>query len=220
MDIKFTDSFWKSLKTLSRHQTWWYKIYEFFRRDLPYFFENIWFFRKELYKFRSWDYSYNLNLLRRSLEKTVNTIEFHGHEVDNSRMKKVEKIKRAIQLLNNIISDKYISQSENELGEIKDIDWEFIETGITTDNTLGEKNEKLYELVENGNDEDNEHNGKVFQRAKEIEKLEWKELLTIFEGQDHEEYISLYNSLTEEEKMEKDLWYEWFDGSGMKQWWD
>ena len=77
MKVTFADSFWKSLKRLSRQQTWWYKTYEFFRRDLPYFLENIWYFRKELYAFRSWDYSFNLDLFRRSLEKTVHTIEHY-----------------------------------------------------------------------------------------------------------------------------------------------
>ena len=153
MKIEFADSFWKSLKTLSRHQTWWYKIYEFFRRDLPYFLENIWFFRKELYKFRSWDYSYNLEMFRRSLEKTVNTIEFHGHEIDKSRIKKVEKINRTIQLINNIRSDEYVNQAETELGKIKNSDW------LWTDKEDTEE-EKI-------------HNRKVFDRAREIEDSEW-----------------------------------------------
>jgi biotin operon repressor len=178
MKIEFTDSFWKSLKTLSRHQTWWYKTYEFFRRDLPYFLENIWFFRKELYKFRSWDYSYNLEMFRRSLEKTVNTIEFHGNEIDTSRLKKVEKIKRSIQLLNNIRTDDYINQAENELGKIKNSDWLWTDKEDT--------------------EEEKTHNRKVFDRAREIEDSEWKELWSIIHGQDLKEYREIYNSKTDE----------------------
>ena len=200
MKIEFTDSFWKSLKTLSRHQTWWYKTYEFFRRDLPYFLENIWFFRKELYKFRSWDYSYNLEMFRRSLEKTVNTIEFHGHEIDKSRIKKVEKINRTIQLINNIRSDEYVNQAETELGKIKNSDW------LWTDKEDTEE-EKI-------------HNRKVFDRAREIEDSEWKELWSIIHGQDVKEYREIYDSKTDEEKREEDAWTDWFDGSGMKGWWD
>jgi len=200
MKIEFADSFWKSLKTLSRHQTWWYKTYEFFRRDLPYFLENIWFFRKELYKFRSWDYSYNLEMFRRSLEKTVNTIEFHGQEIDTSRLKKVEKIKRSIQLLNNIRTDDYINQSENELGKIKNSDWLWTDKEDT--------------------EEEKTHNRKVFDRAREIEDSEWKELWSIIHGQDLKEYREIYNSKTDEEKREEDVWTDWFDGSGMKGWWD
>ena len=90
MEIKFADSFWKSLKVLARHQTWWYKAYEVLRYKIPMFFENLWFFRKELWYFRSWDYTFNLSLFARSLEKTVNTLENHGNEIESTRLKKVE----------------------------------------------------------------------------------------------------------------------------------
>jgi hypothetical protein len=93
MEIKFADSFWKSLRVFARHQTWWYKTYEVFRYKIPMFFENLWFFSKELWYFRSWDYTFNLKLFARSLEKTANTLEFHGNEIESTRMKKVEKIK-------------------------------------------------------------------------------------------------------------------------------
>jgi len=200
MEIKFADSFWKSLKTLSRHQTWWYKTYEFFRRDLPYFLENIWFFRKELWAFRSWDYSYNLDLFRRSLEKTVHTIEFHGQEVDESRLKKVEKMKRAIQLIKNVRSDEYVKIAEKELGELKNSDWLWDDREDT--------------------DEERIHNKKVFERAREIEDSEWNELWSIIQGQNVKEYSEIYNSKTDEEKKEGDVWSNWFDGSGLKGWWD
>ena len=200
MEVKFADSFWKSLKRLSRQQTWWYKTYEFFRRDLPYFLENIWFFRKELYAFRSWDYSYNLDLFRRSLEKTVNTIEIYGHEVDESRFKKVAKIKRAIQLIENVRNDNYVDKAEKELGKRLHVDWEWIDKEDTEE-------EKL-------------HNKKIFERAREIEDSEWKELWSIIQGQDVNEYSEIYNSKTDEEKEDGGVWNDWFDGSGLKGWWD
>jgi hypothetical protein len=178
----------------------WYKTYEFFRRDLPYFLENIWFFRKELYAFRSWDYSYNLDLFRRSLEKTVDTIENHGHEVEESRIKKVEKMKRAIQLFNNVRNDEYIRVAEKELGELKNSDWLWDDREDT--------------------DEERIHNGNVFERAREIEISEWKELWLIIHGQDMKEYSKIYNSKTDEEKREESVWSDWFDGSGIKSWWD
>ena len=200
MKVEFADSFWKSLKRLSRHETWWYKTYEFFRRDLPYFLENIWYFRKELYAFRSWDYSFNLDLFRRSLEKTVDTIEHYGHEVEESRMKKVEKIKRAIQLIKNVRSDEYVRNAEKELGKIKNSDWLWTDREDT--------------------DEERIHNKKVFEKAREIEISEWKELWLIVHGQDLKEFRKIYDSKTDEEKQDEGVWNDWFDGSGMKSWWD
>jgi hypothetical protein len=160
--------------------------------------ENIWFFRKELYKFRSWDYSFNLDLFRRSLEKTVNTIEHYGNEVDESRLKKVEKMKRAIYLLNRIKEDNYIKDAQTELGEIKNSDW------FNREDTPEEK----------------KHNREVFNRAHELENEEWKELWSIFQGQDTNEFKKIYDSKTDDEKRDEGIWNNWFDGSGLKGWWD
>lgn len=211
MKVTFADSFGKSIKRLIWHQHPVYKFYEFFRYKLPMFFENLWFFRKELWNFRSWDYSFNLSLLSRSLEKTVNTIEYYGHEVDESRMKKVQKMKRVIELLNHIRSDSYIEMAEKELGEIKNVDWKFEQIAESPGHMR---------LVDNENPEDVEHNRKVYNRADKIEAEEWKEIWKILEGQDHGEYVKLMESTSEEDKRKTDLWYKWFDGSGMKHWWD
>ena len=211
MKIQFADSFSKSLKRLIWHQHPVYKIYETFRYKIPIFFKNLWFFRKELWDFRSWDYGFNLMMLRRSLEKTVNTIEIYGNEVEESRMKKVEKIKRVIELLKNVRSDSYIEMAEKELGEIKHIDWEFEEVPDKPG---------YMKLVDKEDDEEKDHNRKVYKRANEIELEEWREIWRILEGQDHNEYVKLMESTSEEDKQKTDLWYIWFDGSGMKNWWD
>lgn len=200
MEVKFADSFWKSLKTLSRHQTWWYKTYEVFRYKIPMFFENLWYFRKELWEFRSWDYTFNLRILSRSLEKTANTIEFFGHEVDESRLKKVAKIKRVIEIIKSIDESNYVERAENELGELKNSDWLFSQIEDTP--------------------EEREHNGKVFELAHKIELDEWDELFDILRGQNIKEYENIVNASSEEDKMNHDLWNKWYNGSGMKHWWD
>jgi len=210
MKVLFADSFGKSIKRLIWHQNPVYKIYELFRYKIPMFFENLWFFRKSLWEFRSWDYSFNLQMLGRSLEKTVNTIEYHGHEVDDSRMKKVQKMKRVIELLGHLRSDSYIEMAEKELGKIKDIDWDFEEV---------KDNPDYFQLIE-PNSEEKEHNRKIYNRADEIEKEEWKEIWKILEGQDHSDYVKLLESTSEEDRRKTDLWNKWYDGSGAKHWWD
>mgnify|MGYP006270727045 CR=1 FL=1 len=199
MKVTFADSFWKSLKTLSRHQTWWYKTYEVFRYKIPMFLENLWYFRKELWRFRSWDYTFNLLILKRSLEKTANTLEFYGNEVDGPRMKKVNKIKRVIELINNIDEGHYISRAEAELGKLKNSD--------------------LFSPKDD-TPEEREHNRKVFDRSTEIENNEWDEILSILKGQDHQEYVTLVETNKTKDTEQRDLWEEWYDGSGMKHWWD
>ena len=208
MKVLFSDSFSKSLNTMIWHDHPIYKVYELFRYKIPAFFKNVWFFRKEMWRFRSWDYSFNLQLLSRSLEKTVHTIEYYGMEVDSSRMKKVQKIKRAIELMNNLRTDSYIEMAEKELGELKSIDFNFEPT---------EDNPELFQLVDS-DVEEREHNRKVFILSDKIESDEWKELFSILKGQDIEEYRKLFDSASDDEK--RDLWDKWFDGSGMKHWWD
>jgi len=161
MEVHFTDTFFKSLKRLSRQQTWWYKTYELFRYKIPYFFENVWYFRKELWEHRSWDYSYSLAMLRRSLTKLAHTLEFYGWEVDESRLEKVKNIKRAIHLIDTMREDEYIQQAENELGELH-IDWEWSDEEDTP--------------------EQKEHNRKVFKRSHDIREADWKELWKILKG--------------------------------------
>lgn len=199
MKVVFTDSFWKSLKVLSRHQTWWYKTYEVFRYKLPMFFKNIWYFRKELWRFRGWDYTFNLEIFGRSLEKSVHTLEFYGHEIDLTRLKKVEKMKRVIQIIKNVNDSNYVSMAEAELGELKNTDFWF-----DKEDTPEEK----------------EHNKKVFDRSTELEKQDFEELWKILKGQDPDEYKKIYDQLSDEEKMNYSNWENWFDGSGIKHWWD
>lgn len=200
MKITFSDSFWKSLKTLSMHQTWWYKTYEVFRYKIPVFFKNLWYFKKELWKFRDWDYSFNLSIFASSLEKTAYRFEFHGHESDESRLKKVEKIKRVVQIIKNLNENNYVSIAEKELGEIK--------------NLLGWMNDRP------DTDEEYAHNKKVYNRAQELEVLEFDELWDILKGQDEKEFNKIYENLSEKEKINHDHWNKWYDGSGIRNWWD
>ena len=193
------------------NQNPFYLIYDLFRYEIPYFLKNIWSFRKELWEFRWYDYSYNLNMFRRSLEITSKKIEVDGNEIDETRLKKVAKMNRAIQILSNIRSSVYIEMAEKELGELKNMNWDFEE--------IPDK-PGYSKLVDNENQNDVNHNRMVYKRSDEIESQEWKELWKIFEGQDHSEYIKIMETSTEEEKRKKDLWIEWFDGSGMKHWWD
>ena len=159
MEIKFADSFFKSLEKMRMHNTWWYKTYELFRRGIPRFVRNIWTFRKALWNYYWWDYSHALFFLQTALEDSYPKLEKHGHEADSSRLKKVAKMKRAAILLAGVRTDRYIDMAEAELGELRD------------------------KLFEESTPEEREHDRKVFLRADEIEKAEWQELWYIMRGQ-------------------------------------
>ena len=199
MDLKFADSFGDSIKRLIRHNTWWYKTYELFRYDLPRFFKNVWTFRKALWNHYWFDHHGTLMFLETGLTHISDTVEQYGNEVDESRLKKVEAMRRAIKLIKNYNEDNYIDMSEKELGKLVLHDWEFEEVP---------DNPGYSQLIDNDTPEEKEHNKKVFDRAREIEEQEWDELFVILKGQDYT-------------KFDKDIdWDKQFDGSGLRGWWD
>lgn len=120
-------------------------------------------------------------------------------------------MKRAAELMRNYNEDLYIDMAEAELGEVIHYDWEFEEV---------EDKPGYSRLVDKETEEEKDHNRKVFERASEIEEQEWKELWRILQGQDHREYQKISESLTEEERKEEDHYYKWFDGTGLRGWWD
>jgi hypothetical protein len=210
MKIEFGNSFFDSLRTLSVHQTWWYKSYETIRYGVPRFFKNVWRFKNELYEFYPWDYSYNLSIFRRSLELTADNIEKSGWEVQESRMKKVAKMREAIEILKRVRSNSYTEMAEAELGDLIMHDWEFEDV----EDRLG-----YVRLVDKDTPEEREHNGKVFERSRQIEEQDWKRLWKIIQGQDHNKYAKNYQKI--KGTVEAENYFEkWFDGSGIRNWWD
>ena len=76
---------------------------------------NFWYFRKEIWNFRGWDYTFQLRLWRKSLIPLRDSI-LNGYEVRDTRLMKVEAIQEAIDLMDRIIDDVYMDIAEAELG--------------------------------------------------------------------------------------------------------
>jgi len=205
MKLKFADSFWQSLKNLDRRGTWWYKTYHLIRYEVPHFFNNIWKFRKELWEYHWWDHTYLFMLMRKSLVDMATNIERYGYEVDKTRIKKVDKMLRAAKILDNIIEHRYTEIAEEQLGKELKLDWD-----ITDDDQIVFTTSKKQEKI----------NKQIRTLADKIEEEEWKELWRIFEGQDYKEYHKIMKRMNPVERMEKDIWGDWYDGSGAKNWWD
>jgi hypothetical protein len=198
MEVKFADSFWESLDRMVKRERWYWKTWDFLRYDIPKGVKNIIFFWKVIWNFRPWDHTYNLRILSKSLEPLRDSI-IKGREVDVPRLKKVAKIERAIEILNNITEDKYTDIAEAQLGY--EVNSEFL--------FLPEEPEEIKEA-----------NRKIYDLSQEIEDKEWKELWIIFQGQEHSHYVMLLDKMTPEERKEDDVWNNWYDGSGMGRWWN
>ena len=207
MEIKFADTFAESLKKLSWHQSKIYKFYSFFRYDIMRFIKNVWRFRKPLANHYWWDHHGTLMFLEVGLTHMSENLEKKGLEIDISRLKKVAAMKRAVEIIKNYNESNYIEMAESELGPLHLYDWEFEEVPDKPGYSR---------LVEKNTEEEENHNSKVFELSRKIEEKEWKELFEILKGQSPTEY----QMFLDKSEDKGSAWDNWFDGSGIKGWWD
>jgi hypothetical protein len=119
-------------------------------------------------------------------------LEKDGYEVDESRLKKVEKIYRVLELLKHKLDDDYVDRAEKVLGEIN---WKPIEFKLLNDS------DELYEMVDNDTPTEKEHISKVLKYSQELENKEWIEMWEILKGKE-------FTTMEE------------YDGCDMRAWWD
>jgi hypothetical protein len=202
MKTKFADTFFESFERMVNRQRWYWKTWDLFRYDLPRFFRNLWLFRKNLWN-HTW-YNGDSSILpwvKTAVDDMAWKIETRGHEVDESRMKKVEKMKRLSYLIDVCVNDSFIQEAEKELGiEMILHDWEFVPV---------EGREDSYELLDKDTPEEKEHNGRILKRSHQIQKEYWEELCYIIKGPD---YDAIRGS-------DEDF-YEALDGTDIRGWWD
>ena len=185
---------------MSYNYTWYGRLYSYLFRDLPNFFKNIWKFRKALWSHHWWDSYGTLLFIEIGVEDISKNLETKGIEFEHSRLKKVEKMNRVVEILKNIRESRYFDIVETELGRKYDTkNIKFIPF---------EGNSELHELVDYNNEEQKEFNRKFFKRVTELEEQEWIELWEIMKGQDYDKFDK-----------EKDF-DDQFDGTGLRGWWD
>jgi hypothetical protein len=191
MKVEFKDTFFESVEKLVWYDTNLWKVWSAIRYDIPLFFKNVWRFRKELYNHQWWDYRFHLEMIYRSLSIMEKGMSEKGIEVTETRDVKVQKMRRALELLKHKLDDDYIQRAELELGELthKSIEFEPIEGSDS------------YRLVDTDTPAEKKHARKVYKRARVIEDKEWIELWDIMKGK-------------------KFTTWENYDGSDLRGWWD
>jgi hypothetical protein len=199
MQISASPKFLSSIKRVVWEQSFLYKFYSFFRWDLRRFFKNIWMFRKALLDYRWWDYTYMLNFMQISLDDMSKKFEKYGYEVDETRLPKIEKMKRANEILKNLLEYNFIEQAEKELDPIVYKPFEFREIP---------GNPNLHELFIDETEEEKTHSRKVYKLAADLEETQWIELWTIISGKK----IESQDMKKSDPKI--------YDGSDLRNWWD
>jgi hypothetical protein len=192
MKVEFKDTFFESVEKLVWYDTNLWKVWAAIRYDIPLFFKNVWRFRKELYNHQWWDYRFHLEMMYRSLSIMEKGMSEKGIEVTETRDVKVQKMRRALELLKHKLDDDYIQRAELELGEINRSEFDFEPV---------EGKEGFYRMIDNDTPAEKKHARNVYKRARVIEETEWKELWDIYKGK-------------------KFTTWEKYDGSDLRGWWD
>ena len=202
MEVKFKNTFFESFKRMINRERWHWKLWDLFRYDIPRFFRNLWLFRKNLWN-HTW---YNgdssvLPWVKTAVDDMAWRIEKYGHEVEESRMKKVAKMRRLSYLIDVCVKDEFIDEAEKELG------FKYVYYPFEFEEVLG--NDKVYTLKQNETPEDKENNSKLLNRSHEIQKEYWEELCAIIKGPD-------YDAM----RASDEDWDKLYDGSDLRAWWD
>ena len=73
-----------------------------FFKSLYYSLRNFWSFRKEIWRYRTWDYRYNLNLFARSIELTADGIEKYGIEEPVMKENRIDAMRKFVWYVQNM----------------------------------------------------------------------------------------------------------------------
>jgi hypothetical protein len=170
MKIHAVDSFEKSLKRfLNTEKPWRWEYW----RDKWYAFKRaIWALRKYFRittKMVPWDHSSVLMMLKFQVGLLADYIEKKGIEVDESRLPKVARMRRFIELMDHKIADDYAERCGYNYG----YGFDFVPVEGSSD---------LTELVSNAPPDVEDNNSKAIMEAHELEEREWEEMFDILKN--------------------------------------
>lgn len=131
--------------------------------------KNFWYFRKEIYEFRWYDYQFNLDLFRKSLEYTADETELKGNTCGKDKM--ISRMRLVVDLIYNIRSDEFIEQAERENKYVLDSEW-YLEKVPGTN----------YSRMIDGPNHDPEKAKLVIERANQLEQKNWEEIFDILKS--------------------------------------
>ena len=85
---------------------WHFRVAKYFsiRYYIPNFVRNVWYFRKELNEYRTWDFHYSLMMLHRSIELLRESIS-KGYEIEDTRIPKVVAMDKVLYLLKRLMDE-------------------------------------------------------------------------------------------------------------------
>ena len=147
------------------------QLFNFCRYDLHQGLRNCLRFFSVVWRFRAWDFVFTLDLFRAGLRMLKPCLE-QGMEIDETRLPKIDAITRVITLLDHVIDDQYLALIEADEGPLSTnwVTW-------TDTNIPGRK-----KLQDRRDEQQQQHDMQIFEKADALETHEWAELWKILHG--------------------------------------
>ena len=166
MEVKATDSFFKSLKKITDSTKWWtfwywVDVYYNVKRAIS----ALWKYFPIVIKMVPWDYSSVLEMMQFQIKVLADYIEKNGIEVRENSLPKVQKMRRFVELAQNHSDDNYAERCG------------YIYTGFDFEET--DDHPGCYKMVEKGSKEEQETNIRAIKAAHKLEEKEWNEMIDL-----------------------------------------
>jgi len=162
MEVKFADTFWPSFKKfVDSDNPWKFEYYKNKWYDLK---RALWALRKYFRvttKMVPWDSGSVIEMMKFQIGILADHMETKGLEVDESRLPKIEKMRRFIKLAEHYREDDYADRCGYEDTNIEMV---CTEDGIE---------------MKPADPEADRHNSRVFKEAHKLEDKEWNEMIEL-----------------------------------------
>lgn len=145
---------------------WLFEKIETYYYNVKWTIVNFFKYTKIVSRHRPWDSAYILEMMKFQLQELCHTIEKYGNEVDEDRLPKIARMKRAIEILEAQTEDTYADRCGYIGKAVK----------MYIDEEANELKCELQPGYENYNE------AKVFKDAEELRKKEWNELFDILKN--------------------------------------
>ena len=146
-----------------------YKIKDWYY-DIKWSIINYFKYFKIVSKMRPWDFQYTLMMLKFQLEVLCKNVDTYSLEIEEDKTPRVEKMKRAIELLNNFLEDNYEERS-GYIADATKMEFEKIE------------GQDFYRLkIEAQPGYEDYDRDEVYKKSRKLKEEEWKELFELLEN--------------------------------------
>jgi len=192
-----------------RTRDWWY--------DTKWYFRNLWRFQPILKEWRSFSYQYQVDLFKFGIDQLAEALDEYGHEVEESRNKRVEAMRELIKEIDRDYEEELKEKMHYNHHDKKEKVIKYADGSVSFESFPTEEQKK--------------RTSDYYKALRQERINHYNRIFNLLLGQEEEviakEVKARIAAMSEEEKKtmpESELYHkiynEVWDGSGIEGWWD